>query len=82
VRYNPENIKVEVKGISVVSTTKIMGKMLQLSVSGIHMPPTMLKDETHKLCLKFIDQEFWNKKEGWRVSDFQGNYLLQMLALM
>jgi hypothetical protein len=73
---------VEVKGVSVVITTKIMGKMLHLPISRIHTPPTMLKDETHKLCLKFIDQEFWNEKEGWSISDFRGNYLLHMLALM
>jgi hypothetical protein len=42
----------------------------------------MQKDESHKLCLKFIDQELWNKKEGWQFSDFQGKYLLQVLAFM
>jgi hypothetical protein len=64
VRYNPQKIKVEVKGISVVITTKIMGKMLHLPVSGIHTPPTMLKDETQKLCLKFIDKSSRTKKKG------------------
>jgi hypothetical protein len=38
--------------------------MLHLSILGIHAPLTMPKEETHKLCLKFIDQIFWNEKEG------------------
>jgi len=81
-RYNPEKIEAEIRGISVVITTKFVGKMLHLLVAGIHTPPTILKDKAHKLCLKFIDQEFWNQKEGWRVFGFRGKYLLQMLAFM
>jgi hypothetical protein len=81
-RYNPEKFEAEIRGISVVITTKIMGKMLHLPVSRIHMPLTILKDKAQKFCLKFIDQEFWNEKEGWRVFGFRGKYLLQMLAFM
>jgi hypothetical protein len=65
VRYNLEKIEAEIEGIFVVITTKIVGEMLHLSILGIHAPPIMPKDETHKFCFKFIDYEFWNEKEGW-----------------
>jgi hypothetical protein len=56
--YNLEKIGAKVRRILVVITTKIMGEMLHLHVSGIHVPPIMSKDEAHKFCLKFIDQKF------------------------
>jgi hypothetical protein len=68
-----EKIEAKVRGISIVITTKIMGEMLHLLVSRIHVPPTMPKDETHKFYLKFIDQRFWNEKEGGEFLVFWGN---------
>ncbi len=57
-------IEEKIRGILAIITTQIIGEMLHLSILGIHAPLTMPKEETHKLCLKFIDQEFWNEKEG------------------
>jgi len=82
VHYNSEKNRGENKGILVIITTKIVGEMLQLSIAGIHAPPTMQKDKAHKFCLKFIDQEFWNEKEDWQVFGFQGRCLFKVLALM